>query len=206
MSITKNIFYFNIFLLLLYNINIKNIKEKNMSKKDMAIPSQPATPALPSQSADPATPAQPATIPGYQTSEFWQTIAATVIPNIITILAICKVIPTEVVSVLSTAVVAIISGLITVFVTLKYIKSRTDIKIRSIEIEQMTRERCRSKQLDQHNQEMDQYNQEMDRKRFILQQQLEQHSQEMNRKHFILQLYEKEMIDKATAKKELKLV
>ena len=71
--------------------------------------------------------------PGYQSSEFWITLVSTIVPNLITILAIFKVVPNEVASTLSAAIVAVIGGLITVFVTLRYIKSRTEVKTKMIE-------------------------------------------------------------------------
>jgi len=71
--------------------------------------------------------------PGYQTSEFWITLISTIIPNLITILAIFKIVPNEVASTLSASLVAVVSGIITIFITLKYIKSRTEVKIKAIE-------------------------------------------------------------------------
>ena len=72
-------------------------------------------------------------VPGIQTSEFWITLVSTIIPNLITVLAIFKLVPNEVASTLSAAIVAVVGGLITVFVSLKYIKSRTEVKMKSIE-------------------------------------------------------------------------
>ena len=73
------------------------------------------------------------TTPGLYTTEFWVTLVSTIIPNLITVLAIFKLVPNEVASTLSAAIVAVVGGLITVFVSLKYIKSRTDVKMKSIE-------------------------------------------------------------------------
>lgn len=73
------------------------------------------------------------TPPGYATSEFWITLVATIIPNLITVLAIFKLVPNEVASTLSAALVSVVGGLITIFVSLKYIKSRTEVKMKSIE-------------------------------------------------------------------------
>ena len=75
------------------------------------------------------------TPPGYATTEFWITLVSTIVPNLITILAIFKLVPNEVASTLSAALVAVIGGLITVFVTLRYIKSRTEVKIRSLDLQ-----------------------------------------------------------------------
>jgi len=75
------------------------------------------------------------TPPGYATTEFWVTLISTIVPNLITILAIFKVVPNEVASTLSAALVAVIGGLITVFVTLRYIKSRTEVKMKSLELQ-----------------------------------------------------------------------
>ena len=75
------------------------------------------------------------TPPGYATTEFWITLVSTIVPNLITILAIFKLVPNEVASTLSAALVAVIGGIITVFVTLRYIKSRTEVKMRSLDLQ-----------------------------------------------------------------------
>jgi hypothetical protein len=54
-------------------------------------------------------------------------------------LAIFKLVPNEIASTLSAALVAVIGGIITVFVALKYLKSRTDIKMKSLEIKSQER-------------------------------------------------------------------
>ena len=72
--------------------------------------------------------------PGYETSEFWITLVSTMVPNLITILAISKLVPTEIASTLSTALVSVLSGVITIVVALKYIKSRTEIKTKAMDL------------------------------------------------------------------------
>ena len=99
-------------------------------RKDIVVPADPVVPNIPSWPSDPNV-----TTPGYQTSEFWITLVSAIVPNLITILAVMKLVPTEVASTLSTSLVAVIGGIITIFVTLKYVKSRTDVKIKAIEIE-----------------------------------------------------------------------
>jgi len=74
-----------------------------------------------------------AVTPGYQTTEFWIALASAIIPNTITILALFKLVPADVASTLSTSLIAVVSGIITVIVALKYIKSRTEVKIRAID-------------------------------------------------------------------------
>jgi len=83
----------------------------------------------------------PAIKPGVETSEFWVTLISAIVPNLVTILAIFKIVPNEVASTLSSAAVALIGGIITLFVTLKYIKSRTEVKTKALEIEDFIRTR-----------------------------------------------------------------
>jgi len=83
----------------------------------------------------------PAIKPGVETSEFWVTLISAIVPNLVTILAIFKVVPNEVASTLSSAAVALIGGIITLFVTLKYIKSRTEVKTKTLEIEDLMQTR-----------------------------------------------------------------
>jgi hypothetical protein len=83
----------------------------------------------------------PAVKPGVETSEFWVTLISAIVPNLVTILAIFKIVPNEVASTLSSAAVALIGGIITLFVTLKYIKSRTEVKTKALEIEDLTKAR-----------------------------------------------------------------
>jgi hypothetical protein len=115
---------------------IEKTRRKTMSKKESAVPAEPATPAEPIEPATPATPSVPSEPekPGYATSEFWITLVSTVVPNLITLLTIFKLVPTEIASTLSTALVAVIGGIITVVVALKYIKSRTEIKVRTLHL------------------------------------------------------------------------
>ena len=73
------------------------------------------------------------TTPGFKTSEFWITQASIIIPSIITILTLWKIVPTEISSTLTAALTALVSGIITVVVALRYIKSRTAVKIRALD-------------------------------------------------------------------------
>lgn len=72
--------------------------------------------------------------PGYETSEFWVTIMATIIPNVITLLALMKIVPNEIVDTLSTSIVAVVGGIITIIAAIKYLKSRTDVKVSYLNI------------------------------------------------------------------------
>ena len=113
-----------------------------MNKKEITTPAEPATPAAPALSALPAEPSMPESVkPGYETSEFWITLVSTIVPNLITLLAIFKIVPNEIASTLSTSLVAVIGGIITIIVALKYIKSRTAVKIRSLELGEAARSR-----------------------------------------------------------------
>jgi len=80
----------------------------------------------------------------YTTAEFWVTLISTIVPNLITILAIMKIVPEEIVSTLSAALVALIGGLITAFVAFKYISSRSHLKEKIMDIN-LARE-CNQKQ------------------------------------------------------------
>lgn len=73
------------------------------------------------------------TTPGFKTSEFFITQASIIIPSIITILTLWKIVPTEISSTLTAALTALVSGIITVVVALRYIKSRTAVKIRALD-------------------------------------------------------------------------
>jgi len=101
---------------------------------DSTITNLPITVQLPTTIEETVT-----TPPGYATTEFWVTLVSTIIPNLITVLTIFKLVPNEVASTLSAALVAVIGGIITVFVALKYLKSRTDIKMKSLEIKSQER-------------------------------------------------------------------
>lgn len=114
-----------------------------MSKrKEIAIPAEPAIPTSPALPSLPAEPAIPETIkPGYGTSEFWITLVSTIVPNLITLLAIFKIVPNEIASILTTSLVAVISGIITIIVAIRYIKSRTEVKIKCLQIQDNIRSR-----------------------------------------------------------------
>lgn len=111
-----------------------------IKRKDIAIPAEPATPAIPALPSLPSEPAAPEPVkPGYETSEFWITLVSTLIPNLITLLAIFKIVPNEIASTLATSLVAVISGIITIIVAIRYIKSRTEVKIKTMELVNVAR-------------------------------------------------------------------
>jgi len=98
-----------------------------MKRKDIATPATPTQPSLPSE---------PDLVkPGYETSEFWITLVATIVPNLITLLTIFKVVPNEIASTLSTALVAVIGGIITIIVAIRYIQSRTEVKMKYLDLQ-----------------------------------------------------------------------
>jgi len=66
--------------------------------------------------------------PGYQTSEFWQSIIAILIPNVISVLVLFKAVPAELSGTLTTAATSIIGGIITLYVAIKYNQYRVDLK------------------------------------------------------------------------------
>jgi hypothetical protein len=66
--------------------------------------------------------------PGYKTTEFYQTLIATIVPNLITLLVLSKLIPSDTASALTSALVAVINGIVTLWVTIKYQQTRAQVK------------------------------------------------------------------------------
>jgi len=106
----------------------------------------PAEPSLPSCSGEiyalpepPMPPIANVIKPGYETTEFWVTLAATIIPNVITLLSIFNVVPSAVASQMSTSVMAIVGGIISLVAAINYLNSRTEVKMRFIEMEENVR-------------------------------------------------------------------
>ena len=97
---------------------------------------------IPADSTILSVPDEPESIkPGPETSEFWIALASVIIPNLITVLSIFKVVPMEVASTLSTSLLAVVSGIITIWVTIRYLKSRTAIKVRYLELQDVAKVR-----------------------------------------------------------------
>lgn len=96
-----------------------------MSEPIEAIPATPATPAMP---------ATPIDKPGIQTSEFWQTTAAVIVPSLVTLLVWINVVPDNLQKTLADSMLAMTNGLITIVAIWQYISSRKAIKIKSMEI------------------------------------------------------------------------
>lgn len=100
------------------------------------IEATPATPAEPAVPATPSVPSTPINKPGFQTSEFWGTVAATVVPALVTILVWLNVVPDNIQTTLADSMLATINGLITIIAIWKYIGSRKEIKIVRMQLEE----------------------------------------------------------------------
>ena len=126
------------------------------------------------------TPIEPDVKLGYETSEFWTSLVSIIISNLITILTIFKVVPNEMSSTLSSALVAVVGGIITIIVAIKYIKSRTEIKVKSLQIQE--HEAYRNLDI-----------------------QSAQAQRESTKAQWFLQLLDRGVVDKDTVKKEFNL-
>jgi len=134
--------------------------------------------------------------PGYNTSEFWITMASTIIPNLITVLAIFKLVPNEAVSTLSTALVAVVGGIITITVALKYIKSRTELKTKYISVEHMRN--MENQRINDNAME----NQRMENDNAMENQRINDRTIE-NKQYLLFNLYDRQIIDKEAVLKEV---
>lgn len=162
---------------------------------------EPLFPAA-SSVKEPLFPDVPKTTPGYQTTEFWTTLVATIIPNLITVLAIIKVVPNEIASTLSTSLVAVIGGIITIFVALRYVKSRTEVKVKSMELLNSTRSYILG---DAHAKAELSYKTRSSMLVDALAKEQLSYQKENDKKQLILSLLDKGVVDKEMARKELNI-
>lgn len=110
-----------------------------MAEITEAIPATPATPSTPSLPAEASIPSEPIK-PGIVTTEFWTTIAATVIPSIVTLFVWLNVVPGDVQTTVSDSLLAVVNGLISLIAVWKYISSRKEVKLRYLDQKNINRQ------------------------------------------------------------------